>query len=64
MVAQGQDYIFSAWWLVTLPGLAISITVLGVNLLASWLRVAADPQEREKRFAAGTGQTTGAGTGA
>ncbi len=55
MVAQGRDYVYSAWWLVTFPGIAISLTVLGINLLASWLRVAADPQEREKRFAASTG---------
>jgi hypothetical protein len=26
--------------------------VLGVNLLASWLRIVFDPKEREKRFAA------------
>jgi peptide/nickel transport system permease protein len=52
-VAIGQDYIFNAWWLVTFPGLAIAFTVLGVNLFASWLRIVADPQEREKRFAAG-----------
>jgi peptide/nickel transport system permease protein len=63
MIAQGKDYLFSAWWLVTLPGLAIAITVLGVNLLASWLRVAADPQEREKRFAQSSTHQTGAGTG-
>jgi peptide/nickel transport system permease protein len=63
MIAQGKDYLFSAWWLVTLPGLAIAITVLGVNLLASWLRVAADPQEREKRFAQSPTHQTGAGTG-
>jgi peptide/nickel transport system permease protein len=44
--------VFSNWWLVTFPGVAIALTVLGVNLFASWLRVAADPQEREKRFAA------------
>lgn len=52
-VANGRDYIFDAWWLVTFPGLAIALTVLAVNLVASWLRVVADPQEREKRFAAG-----------
>jgi peptide/nickel transport system permease protein len=50
-VAAGRDYYFSAWWLVTFPGLAIALTVLAVNLVASWLRVVADPQEREKRFA-------------
>jgi peptide/nickel transport system permease protein len=60
MVAEGQDYLFDAWWLVTFPGIAISLTVLGVNLLASWLRIVADPQEREKRFAAGATQV-GAG---
>jgi hypothetical protein len=51
-VATGQDFIFSAWWLVTMPGLLISLTVLSVNLVASWLRIVADPAEREKRYAA------------
>ncbi len=51
-VATGQDSIFSAWWLVTMPGLLISLTVLSVNLVASWLRIVADPAEREKRYAA------------
>jgi len=50
-VAAGRDQIFNAWWLVTFPGVAIALTVLAVNLVASWMRVAADPQEREKRFA-------------
>jgi ABC-type dipeptide/oligopeptide/nickel transport system permease subunit len=52
-VSNGRDYIFDAWWLVTFPGVAIALTVLAINLVASWLRVVADPQEREKRFAAG-----------
>ncbi|MCI0690266.1 MAG: ABC transporter permease, partial [Sporichthyaceae bacterium] len=56
MVADGRDYIFDGWWIITFPGLAIAVTVLGVNLFASWLRVAADPQEREKRFARSTGE--------
>jgi peptide/nickel transport system permease protein len=50
-VATGKDYLFVAWWLVTFPGLCISITVLSINLFANWLRVTTDPQEREKRFA-------------
>jgi len=50
-VSTGKDYIFVAWWLVTFPGLCISITVLSINLFANWLRVTTDPQEREKRFA-------------
>ena len=58
-VASGKNYIFNAWWLVAVPGAAIALTVLGINLLASWLRVAADPREREKRFA--QANQTGAG---
>jgi peptide/nickel transport system permease protein len=64
--ARGGDYIFSNPWLVVFPGLALSITVLSVNLVASWLRVVFDPQEREKRFAAtatsGGATATGAAT--
>lgn len=56
-VSVGKDYIFQAWWLVTFPGLAIALTVLAVNLAASWLRVTADPTERDKRFAAGAVST-------
>ena len=50
-VANGKDYLFVAWWLVTIPGCAIAVTVLAINLLANWARVTSDPQEREKRFA-------------
>lgn len=51
MVGQGRAYMLTAWWLVTIPGLAITFTVLGINLLASWLRIISDPQESGKRFA-------------
>lgn len=50
-VAIGKEYIFNAWWLVTIPGTAIAVTVLAINLVASWARITSDPQEREKRFA-------------
>ncbi|WP_420637823.1 ABC transporter permease [Candidatus Poriferisocius sp.] len=50
-VASGQDQVFNSWWLVVMPGIVISLTVLSINLVASWLRVVADPQEREKRHA-------------
>lgn len=50
-VATGKDYMFRAWWLVTMPGIAISITVLAINLVASWMRLISDPKEREKQFA-------------
>ena len=48
-----QDHeLFGNQWLIIYPGILLSLTVLAVNLLSSWLRVALDPQEREKRFAA------------
>ncbi|MGF1626499.1 MAG: ABC transporter permease [Alphaproteobacteria bacterium] len=50
-VARGKEWMFNAWWLVTIPGTAIAITVLAVNMLASWARITSDPQEREKRYA-------------
>ena len=34
MAAQAQGFLRVAWWLALFPGLAITITVLGVNLLA------------------------------
>ena len=34
MIAQGQNYLSSAWWLVVIPGIAISLTVLASNLFA------------------------------
>ncbi|MCL4489056.1 MAG: ABC transporter permease [Chloroflexi bacterium] len=49
MIADGHDYITQAWWLVTLPGLAIALTVFGVNLVASWLRVYSDPTQRMRQ---------------
>lgn len=34
----GQDYITSAWWIVTLPGAFIAILVVGVNLFGDGIR--------------------------
>ena len=44
MLSSSRDYITSAWWLVTFPGLAIMITVLGGNLLGDGLRDILDPR--------------------
>ncbi|MDR7316378.1 ABC transporter permease [Brevibacillus nitrificans] len=44
MLSEGKDYIFSAWWLITFPGIAIVITALGVNLFGDWLRDVLDPE--------------------
>ncbi len=43
MVAEGRAYINVAWWLSFWPGLAIMLTAIAANLLASWFRLAADP---------------------
>ncbi|MBX3142795.1 MAG: ABC transporter permease [Trueperaceae bacterium] len=43
MLATGREYMSSAWWLATLPGLAITLTVLSVNTLGDWLRDRLDP---------------------
>ena len=43
MLAEGRDYLSNAWWLATVPGLAISVVVLGANLLGDGLRDLLDP---------------------
>ena len=44
MLAEGRVYMTNAWWLVTLPGLAIMLTILSINLLGDGLRDALDPR--------------------
>lgn len=46
MLAEGRQYITYAWWLVTFPGLAIVIAVLGFNLTGDWLREVLDPKQK------------------
>jgi dipeptide transport system permease protein len=44
MLADSMQFVQRAWWIVTLPGLAILITVLAFNLLGDGLRDALDPR--------------------
>jgi len=44
MVAEGQNYFTTQWWLVTYPGLAILVTALAFNLLGDGLRDVLDPR--------------------
>jgi peptide/nickel transport system permease protein len=44
MLADGRVYITTAWWLATFPGLAILVTVLGINLFGDGLRDTLDPR--------------------
>jgi peptide/nickel transport system permease protein len=44
MLAEGRIYVGTAWWLATFPGLAISVTVLSLNIVGDWLRDLLDPE--------------------
>ncbi len=45
MISRGYEYLFSGmWWTSTLPGLALLLLVLSVNLFGDWLRDALDPR--------------------
>jgi peptide/nickel transport system permease protein len=46
MVAQGRTYLQTAWWLSFFPGLAIVVTTVSATVLASWARIATDPDQR------------------
>ncbi len=43
MLSEGRSYIQTAWWVTVFPGVAIMLTVLGLNLLGDWLRDEMDP---------------------
>ena len=47
MVAEGRDRIAVAWWISTIPGLAILIVVMAANLFGDWLRDVLDPKLRQ-----------------
>lgn len=45
MISSGQDHLFSGgWWLSALPGIALTLLVLSVNLIGDWLRDILDPR--------------------
>ena len=46
MLADGRTYLQTAWWVSVFPGLAIMLTVLGLNLLGDWFRDWSDPTTR------------------
>jgi len=46
LLADGQNYFLTAWWIATFPGLAIFLVVLGFNLLGDALRHEFDPRAR------------------
>lgn len=47
MLADGRNYMALAWWLPVLPGLALLITVLGLNLLSDGIQEILDPKRKK-----------------
>jgi ABC-type dipeptide/oligopeptide/nickel transport system permease subunit len=47
MIASSKEYITTAWWVVTFPGIAILLAVLGFNLIGDTLRDALDPRLKD-----------------
>ncbi|CAM4220046.1 ABC transporter permease [Paenibacillus macerans] len=48
MLSDGRQYVATSWWVATFPGLAITVTVLGVIFLGDWLRDVLDPRMKTK----------------
>lgn len=46
MLESGRQYIFTSWWLTTIPGLTIFVVVLAINIVGDWLRDTWDPRLR------------------
>lgn len=46
MLADGRQFLSSQWWIATMPGLAIALTVLAVNIAGDGLRDVLDPRLR------------------
>lgn len=44
MLSDGRQYLATSWWVATLPGLAITITVLAIIFVGDWLRDWLDPK--------------------
>jgi len=48
MLAEGRDYLTVAGWIAIFPGLALMLTVLGINFLGDGLRDLLDPRLRRQ----------------
>lgn len=46
MLADGRNYLATAWWLATFPGVAITLLGLGLLFVGDWLRDVLDPRLR------------------
>jgi peptide/nickel transport system permease protein len=46
MLSTGRDYVSTAWWIATFPGLCLFVLVLAANILGDALRDRLDPEQR------------------
>ena len=46
MVGDGRNYLYNAWWVSTIPGAVIAVTVLAISFLGDAIRDAFDPQSK------------------
>ena len=47
MLAESQEWVFVAWWLPMVPGIALTLLVMSFNLIGDWLRDRTDPTRRQ-----------------
>jgi len=47
MISEGRGRLADAWWVALIPGIAITLLVLSVNLFGDWLRDRLDPRLRQ-----------------
>lgn len=47
MISDGRNYLANAWWVAAIPGIAIFLTVIGINLVGDRLRDLLDPKLRQ-----------------
>jgi len=49
LLSEGRKYVSSGWWLTIVPGVALSMSILGLNVLGDGLRDTLDPRLRGLR---------------
>ena len=47
LIAESGTYLSTAWWIPVFASVAITVTILGFNLLGDWLRDVMDPRTRQ-----------------
>ncbi|HEX6989225.1 MAG TPA: ABC transporter permease [Bacillota bacterium] len=48
MIAEGRNYLLTAWWMSTIPGAMLLLTALSINVVGDWLGDAIDPKRRNR----------------